>query len=564
MTEISKDERGMVLVIILCIIAILIMLGSSNVMTSMTDLRISSNYRLSTQAFYVAEAGAEYGYTKLREELQVLNPTIGNITTPTLGGYTFDTFSVAAVGTQSAGVMGGAYEGLTAYITDYLVTSAARVSGTNASARVELLVKDNLIPIFQFGIFFEGNLEILPGTNMTFTSAVPNGGRIHSNKNIYLNADGSSTTLSIDTRITSAGHIIKGHLDGRSHTDGTVRIKDQNGNYQNMAVDSSDPNWTGTAMSRWGGRVQDSAMGVNALNVPVGSAEGNPRDLIGMGTDSMYEQAGLRIVNGVAKDKDNNTIDIRYYDSTYKDSKGKLIIDTGGDAQHNVNPLATKSFTDKRENKVVTVTEVDLAKLQKSTAAMSALNNPPAGRDPGIMYVNETNNTKSVRLVNGSSIPSAGLTVASNNPVYIKGDFNTANNPASVMGDAVMILSNSWDDAKSGTSNLSDRTATNTTVKACIMAGNVATPAQGSQAYSGGAENYLRLLENWSGYTLTYSGSLVCLWESNQATGAWVYGGQVYTAPTRNWSYGVDPAHLPPGTPRVRGINKFAWKHNIQ
>jgi Tfp pilus assembly protein PilX len=553
-----KNDQGMVLVVILCIIAILLMIGSANVMTSVTDLKISSNYRLGTQAFYASEAGAEYGFAKLQEALQVINPTI-SITAPTINGFTFDTFNVAAVGTQALGIMSGTYAGMTAYVTNYQITTAARVNGTNASSRIDLMAKDNLIPIFQFGIFFQGDLEILPGANMIFSSAVPNGGRIHSNSNIYLHPDGS--TLSIDTKMTTAGEIINDRKDARSHSDGTIRIKDQNGNYQNMTVDSTNPNWVSVATSTWGSNVQSSAMGVHALNVPV-EASGNPRDLIGTGSGSMYEQSGLKIVDGVAKDKDNNVLDIRFYDSSYRNPNGSLKIDPGGDATHNVNPLATKSFTDKRENKVVTVTEVDINKLQHSSTAMGALNNPPAGKDPGIMYVNQTDNSKSVRLVNGSTIPSAGLTVASNNPVYIQGDFNTANNPASVMGDAITVLSNSWNDANSGTINLNDRTASNTTVRAGLMSGNVPTPGS-TQTYSGGAENYMRMLENWSGRTLTYSGSLVCLWQSNQATGAWVYGGQVYTAPTRNWSYGMDPAHLPPGTPRVRTVDKFAWKNSL-
>jgi len=228
----------------------------------------------------------------------------------------------------------------------------------------------------------------------------------------------------------------------------------------------------------------------------------------------------------------------------------------------NVNPLSTKSFTDKRENKVVTVTEINVAKLQNSSTAMSALNNPPSGSDPGILYVNQTDNSKSVRLTDGSSIPSSGLTVASNNPVYVKGDFNTAGNPAAILGDAITVLSNSWDDANSASTTLTPRVASSTTVRAGFMAGNVEQTA-GTSQYSGGAENYMRMLENWSGKTLTYSGSLVCLWQSNQATGNWVYGSPYYTAPTRNWSYGMDPANLPPGTPRVRGVDKFAWKQNM-
>ena len=85
-----------------------------------------------------------------------------------------------------------------------------------------------------------------------------------------------------------------------------------------------------------------------------------------------------------------------------------------------------------------------------------------------------------MRLKNGAIMPSGGITVASENPVYIQGDYNTgrvtngsgvvttetpantANNgtgnnivagyteqPCAVLGDAINILSNNWSDSKS-------------------------------------------------------------------------------------------------------------------
>jgi len=39
--------------------------------------------------------------------------------------------------------------------------------------------------------------------------------------------------------------------------------------------------------------------------------------------------------------------------------------------------------------------------------------------------------------------------------------------------------------------------------------------------YSGGVENYIRLLENWTGKRLTYYGSIINLYKSEQAKAAW-------------------------------------------
>ena len=58
-----------------------------------------------------------------------------------------------------------------------------------------------------------------------------------------------------------------------------------------------------------------------------------------------------------------------------------------------------------------------------------------------------------MRLINGGTLPTDGLTVASQNPVYIQGDYNTTSastrGSAAVFADAVTILSNNWKDINS-------------------------------------------------------------------------------------------------------------------
>ncbi len=121
------------------------------------------------------------------------------------------------------------------------------------------------------------------------------------------------------------------------------------------------------------------------------------------------------------------------------------------------------------------------------------------------------------------------------------------------------VLSNNWE--HSGTygagTSINSRTATTTTVNAALMVGNKDT--SGSQ-YSGGLENLVRFLENWSNVTFNYSGSLVCLWQSAHANSNWPGTGTVYNPPNRVWSYGINVNKLPPGTPRVRYVMKFGWR----
>jgi len=213
-----------------------------------------------------------------------------------------------------------------------------------------------------------------------------------------------------------------------------------------------------------------------------------------------------------------------------------------------------------------------------------------------------SNARRGVRLVNGGVLPSAGLTVATPNPVYIQGDYNSGattnyssaangtssaaaltvtNKPpsdgssaypsgtsapteynstytkvaAAVVGDSVTVLSNSWSDGNS-TAATSSRVPTNTTINAAVVAGNVPTS---TSAYSGGIENFPRLLENWTGSLyLTIHGSFGLLYDSEQATGTW--NGSVYGVPSRRWFYdSILQDKNPPGFPVAYSYGMGAW-----
>jgi hypothetical protein len=79
---------------------------------------------------------------------------------------------------------------------------------------------------------------------------------------------------------------------------------------------------------------------------------------------------------------------------------------------------------------------------------------------------------------------------------------------------------------------------------------------------SGGAQNAIRLLENWSSRTLTYNGSLVVLFTSQTATAPWGATSSVYREPTRlfnrDWNF-QNPAKLPAGTPELRTNFRAKW-----
>jgi hypothetical protein len=69
------NESGMVLLVSLLVILVLILVGTTSIMTTSTDLKISGNYKTGEKAFYVAEAGIEAARKNLRSDLATKNLT---------------------------------------------------------------------------------------------------------------------------------------------------------------------------------------------------------------------------------------------------------------------------------------------------------------------------------------------------------------------------------------------------------------------------------------------------------------------------------------------------------
>lgn len=167
-----------------------------------------------------------------------------------------------------------------------------------------------------------------------------------------------------------------------------------------------------------------------------------------------------------------------------------------------------------------------------------------------------------IRLSNAEEIDRPdGLTVASNDPLYVQGDYNTENKkPAALICDSLNLLSNAWDDSRSQL-HVNNRVAAETTVNSAFIAG-IDTTDPDADLYNGGLENYPRMHEKWSNRYLNIRGAFLALWNSEVATGAWIYGQPQYEAPKRNWDYDTDfndTSKLPPFTPWAVEMGRIAW-----
>ena len=82
-------------------------------------------------------------------------------------------------------------------------------------------------------------------------------------------------------------------------------------------------------------------------------------------------------------------------------------------------------------------------------------------------------------------------------------------------------------------------------MNAAIVSGIVPSNYQNSGMYSGGPHNFPRFLETWSGVDMTYFGSLVQLYFSQQFDGVFDTG-NIYSPPNRRWNWDSQLGTKPP------------------
>ena len=190
-----------------------------------------------------------------------------------------------------------------------------------------------------------------------------------------------------------------------------------------------------------------------------------------------------------------------------------------------------------------------------------------------------------------NNLPAPGLTIASENPVYVQGNFNATassvtqepNVAAAIIADAVTLLSNGWNDIRSFTSPhaASGRAASQTGFRMAVLAGKslafarpTAWTAMRDFGTDGGAHDFLRFVETWGSGQLTYSGSLVSFFSSRQAVGTYKSGvtlaaaqRNVFSVANRAFTFDTDflaPTLLPPGTPSFRDVNTLTFRQLLR
>jgi type II secretory pathway pseudopilin PulG len=328
----NNKERGAALAIAIIVVAILAVIAMTALAFSSTEARIAGSDLQRTQTFYATTTAMEkmtndfsnLFHIKMRPTVADMNKIAADYPTEFHDeGFSFvqtleeDTARLTEMrATQGlpgtiyprVNIPDGPYAGLNSSIIPYKLSSTGTMDSTKTQVELEREFNNYLVPLFQFGIYSNEDLEFAPGTLLTFN------GRIHSNRNIY-----ALRNLKFFNRLSMAGEFIRDakrdgapnassgndqvwfqvngvdvqSTKGSMMTDGSVvggpnivgSTAGKRGYYPNSPNGVANPNWetesvkpaNGTA--NWlNGQVLTNTTGANVLKTPLELAGNSPAE----------------------------------------------------------------------------------------------------------------------------------------------------------------------------------------------------------------------------------------------------------------------------------------------
>ncbi|MDB6108441.1 MAG: hypothetical protein JWR69_191 [Pedosphaera sp.] len=445
---------------------------------------------------------------------------------------------VQPAGASSYVVLNSTYAGLKGFVSTYTLISNARQTSVpqDVTGGVFQQIQLARIPIFQFAMYTSGDMEVSCGQPFTID------GRVHSNGQMYVEP---AADLTFQSDVTAVGSVLN----------------------ERHPLDNRLPKVpVGIVVYT---KSQQPVSHVPALTLPIGTTNTPTaiREIIQpplpnedhnspIGRQRYYNLADVVVV------VNNTTVtassgDFNGFATVIPTNEVRLFVSTNA------------SFYDARESKTVQSVDINVGALAAWSGTNTNVRTVLGVRDVSSVYVldrrtQSATKLNAVRAINGSQLPtsglSSGLTIATARPLYVLGNYNTNNPlPASLVGDAITILSRNWSDTNS-TAGVASRVALPTTVNAAILAGAVETTLG---VYGGGMENFPRFLETWGpANAFTYNGSMVKMFPSLYATNAWGNNNNIYSPPARVWAYDTrfdDGTKLPPLTPGLVKVIRGQW-----
>jgi Tfp pilus assembly protein PilX len=220
---VMNNEKGMVLVVAMMLIAVLTLLGSTSTLVTNSDMKISSNYKVGTEAFYVAEAGLEAARDQLRTNMgtytvsQLLAARVGangvlsestsisnfyangvfvTDDTPYIANTTFGT------GTYRVYMTNDLTDGVTstADINNQVILTSFGQGADNSLAIIQEVVQKPTVPPMPGAI-------VLPGPDVLFQGGNSNASSVVGGVESAVSLTSAAAEATVENNLTSIGRI---------------------------------------------------------------------------------------------------------------------------------------------------------------------------------------------------------------------------------------------------------------------------------------------------------------------------------------------------------------------
>lgn len=460
-------------------------------------------------------------------------------------------------------------------------------------------------PLFSHAIFYNLDLDLHPGPNMDII------GPVHSNLDIRV---APYNYLKFHGTVSTAENILHQYEHLSTSRSGHVYFPDDTGSLLSMKVGSTwkdskmgsgsiSDDFRSFASNRWKGNVQTQAHGITDYK-PVAFADYEPDDPSTGSYDPV--NSGRAIIEPplptthseynaeIEAQKMSNKAGLYFkWDTTantvYAYKKDGTAVDISG-LEGSLWEHKPSTLYDRRRGDWITTVNIHTGKLKQLIESPDTSDSAKhiGGFDPatdwnGVVYLESYStdsdataaaklNMSGIRLLGGETdvagegIPSRGtdpgMSFVTNNVLYVQGHFNADGNvsatspyqpetgelPVAIMGDAITFLSENWNDSVTSL----EPNAVTTEVSAAAVSGIRPPDVQGDNSYSGGAHNFARYLESWTGDTSYLRGSMVCLYEAEVDFSKW--STSYYNPPNRGYGFNdlFKNGTYPPGTPLLR------------
>lgn len=205
----NKDrtaERGSAIVICLFVLALITVFVTIALTRTSSEALAVGNETAEGRTFYAAQGSLEVMTRNFNKVFEVkLNPTTADLNSirtgavPNLTAYTFVQELDQTSARQNVVLSGGPYSGLYAVRDNWRLRTTA-TDNTGVQVQLARNILNSRIPIFQFGVFYDDDLELYRPPRFSF------GGRVHTNGNFFISP--GSEGVYFNSRVTASAQIV--------------------------------------------------------------------------------------------------------------------------------------------------------------------------------------------------------------------------------------------------------------------------------------------------------------------------------------------------------------------